>query len=57
MTNLVSFEDPRTFTEARAILVNQNVPTAAGGGDVQLLAMHLRAALTDRLTVDWIFRY
>lgn len=50
MTNPVYFEDPRTLTEARIIFLNHKVPLAAGGGDVQLYAMHIRAALTDRLS-------
>jgi len=51
MTNPVFFEDPRTLTEARAIFLDHNVPTAAGGGDIQLFALQLRAALTDRLSI------
>lgn len=50
MTNPVYFEDPRTLTEARIIFLNHKVPLAAGGGDVQLYAMQVRAALTDRLS-------
>ncbi len=51
MTNPVFFEDPRTLTEARLIYLNHNVPAAAGGGDIQLLAVQLRAALTERLSL------
>jgi hypothetical protein len=51
MTNPVFFEDPRTLTEARAIYLNHNVPAAAGGGDIQLMAVQLRAALTERLSL------
>lgn len=51
MTNPVFFEDPRTLTEARTIFLQHNVPAAAGGGDIQLLAVQLRAALTDRLSI------
>jgi len=51
MTNPVFFEDPRTLTEARAIFLRQKVPGAAGGGNVQLIAMQFRAALTDRLSI------
>ncbi len=51
MTNPVFFEDPRTLTEARTFFLRQRVPTAAGGGDVQLIAMQLRAAITDRLSI------
>jgi hypothetical protein len=51
MTNPVFFEDPRTLTEARAIFLQHKVPLAAGGGDIQLYALQLRAALTDRLSI------
>jgi hypothetical protein len=51
MTNPVFFEDPRTLTEARLIFLNHKVPTAAGGGDIQLYALQIRAAITDRLSL------
>jgi hypothetical protein len=51
MTNPVYFEDPRNLTEARVIFLNHKVPLAAGGGDVQLYALQVRAALTDRLSL------
>ncbi len=51
ITNPVFFEDPRTLTEARAIFVNHDLPDNLGGGDVQVYALQLRAALTDRLSV------
>jgi hypothetical protein len=51
MTNPVYFEDPRTLTEARVIFLNHRVPLAAGSGNVDLLAVQLRAALTDRLSI------
>lgn len=51
MTNPVFFEDPRTLTEARMIFLQHNVPGAAGGGDVRLLALQMRAALTERLSI------
>jgi hypothetical protein len=51
MTNPVYFEDPRTLTEARFIFLNHKVPNPAGGGDVQLYALQIRAALTDRLSL------
>ncbi len=51
MTNPVFFEDPRTLTEARLIYLRQRVPITAGGGDVNLIAMHVRAALNDRLSI------
>jgi hypothetical protein len=51
ITNPVFFEDPRNLTEARLIFVNHKVPLNAGGGDIQVYALQLRAALTDRLSL------
>ncbi len=53
MTNPVFFEDPRTLTEARVIFVHHTVPDRAplAGGDVNLIAAQVRAALTDRLSI------
>lgn len=51
MTNFVFFEDPRNLTEARAIFVQHTVPDAALGGDVQVIAMQIRARLSDRLSL------
>ena len=51
ITNPVFFEDPRTLTEIRPIFIHHNVPRSAGGGSVQLFAMQIRAALTDRLSI------
>lgn len=51
ITNPTHFEDPRTLTEARFIYLRHKVPIAAAGGDVQLFALQLRAALTERLSV------
>lgn len=51
MTNPVNFEDPRTLTEARLIFLNHNVGSAAGGGDVRLIAAQFRAAITERLSI------
>ncbi|MCA9271009.1 MAG: hypothetical protein KDA41_21155 [Planctomycetales bacterium] len=51
MTNPVFFEDPRTLTEARVIFINHWLPNALGGGDVKVLAVQARAALTDRLSI------
>lgn len=51
MSNPVYFEDPRTLTEARTIFANHNIPHSLGGGSVQLLAMQLRAALTENLSL------
>ena len=50
MTNPVFFEDPRTLTEARVIFLNHKTPPALGSDNVQLAAVQLRAALTDRLS-------
>lgn len=46
MTNPVYFEDPRTLTEARIIFANHTIPNGLGGGQAQLIAMQVRAALT-----------
>ncbi|MCC9606693.1 hypothetical protein LOC68_16575 [Blastopirellula sp. JC732] len=51
MTNPVYFEDPRTLTEARFIYLHHQIPTAALGGHVNLLAVQLRAALTENLSI------
>lgn len=51
MTNPVFFEDPRTLTEARAIFANHSVPNSLGGGNAQLYAMQLRAALSEDLSI------
>lgn len=51
MTNPVFFEDPRTLTEVRALFVNHKLPGRLGGNSVQLYALQLRAALTDRLSI------
>ena len=51
ITNPVFFEDPRNLTEARLIFLNHKVPLAAGGGDVQLYALQIRAALSERLSL------
>lgn len=51
ISNPVYFEDPRTLSEARFIFLNHKVPNPAGGGDVQLYALQIRAALTDRLSL------
>lgn len=51
MTNPVFFEDPRTLTEARFIFMNHTVPNNLGGGEIQLYALQLRAALTERLSL------
>ncbi len=51
MTNPVFFEDPRTLTEARFIFINHSVPNNLTGGDVQLYALQIRAALTENLSL------
>lgn len=51
MTNPVFFEDPRTLTEVRFIYLRHQVPTAAFGGEINLIAAQLRAAITDRLSI------
>ena len=50
MTNPVFFEDPRALTEARAIFLRHKVPLAAGGGNVQLFALQLRARLSENVS-------
>ena len=55
MSNFVFFEDPRTLTEARPIFFHHKLPNQVGslrlpGGEVQLFAVQLRAALTERLS-------
>ena len=50
MTNPVYFEDPRNLTEARLVYIHHKVPATALGGEIDLLALQLRAALTDRLS-------
>jgi hypothetical protein len=51
MTNPVFFEDPRTLTEARIIYLHHKVPRGALGGEVNLFAVQLRAAINDRLSI------
>ncbi len=51
MTNPVFFEDPRTLTEARVIYLHHRLPGAVGGGEVDLGAVQIRAALTERLSI------
>jgi hypothetical protein len=51
MTNPVYFEDPRTLTEARFLFINHHTPAELGGDDLQLYALQVRAALSDRLSI------
>ena len=51
MTNPVFFEDPRALTEAREIFLTHKVPLAAGGGNVQLYALQLRARISENVSL------
>lgn len=53
MTNPVYFEDPRTLTELRFLVLHQNLPLRGtlAGGDFQFLGVQARAALSERLSV------
>jgi len=51
MTNPVYFEDPRTLSEVRFIFLSNRLPGSLGGNSVQVYAMQVRAALTDRLSL------
>lgn len=51
MTNPVYFEDPRNLSELRFIFLNHITPPALGADSVRLLAMQIRARLTERLSV------
>lgn len=51
MTNPAFFEDPRTLTELRGIFLQHKVPQPVGGGDIQVYALQIRAALNDRLSI------
>jgi len=55
MTNPVYFEDPRTLTEARLIFIQHKIPSLLNGAvpasDVQVLALQVRAALSDDLSI------
>jgi len=53
ISNPFFFEDPRALTEARGHFVNQVIPSSSGlgKGDMQLYAVQLRAAVTDRLSI------
>ncbi len=51
MTNPIFFEDPRHVTELRTIFWQHNVPEAAGGGDVNLYALQVRARLSENVSL------
>ena len=50
--NPVNFEDPRAISEARLLFVQHNIDDkfVTNGGDVQIYALQLRFALTDKLS-------
>lgn len=50
-TNFVYFEDPRNVTELRTVFLQHKVPLTAGGGDIQLYAVQIRARLTEKLSL------
>ncbi len=51
VSNPVFNESPYITTEARAIYIHQEIPDdfVTGGGDIELVALQLRVALTERL--------
>jgi hypothetical protein len=51
--HVVNFEDPRNISEARFLYVNHQLDNefVTTGGDVQVFALQLRAALTERLSL------
>jgi len=51
MTNPVYFEDPRTLTEVRFIMLHHRLPDALGGNSVQAYAPQIRLALSERLSL------
>lgn len=55
MTNPVFFEDPRTLSEVRFIFAEHHIPSLAGGAipgsDLQVLAVQIRAAITEDLSI------
>jgi len=51
ISNPIFFEDPRTLTEAKFVFLNNQLPGSLGGKDVQVYALQLRAAITDRLSI------
>jgi len=51
ISNPIFFEDPRTLTEAKFIFLNHQLPASLGGNNVQVYALQLRAAITDRLSI------
>jgi hypothetical protein len=51
MSNPVFFEDPRTVSELRPMFVHHNIPAGAGGGHANVIALQIRAAITERLSL------
>jgi hypothetical protein len=53
ISNPVLSKDPRSLTEARLLIVHDQIPpdNPLGGGNFQVYGLQLRAALTDRLSV------
>jgi len=51
ITNPVYFEDPRALTEIRPIYVHHRVPTAAGGGNIDVVAAQIRAAFNENVSL------
>jgi hypothetical protein len=53
VTNPVNFEDPRAITEARLIYAFHELDNdfITQGGDIQIMALQLRWALTDRFAI------
>lgn len=51
MTNPVFFEDPRTLTEVRFIMLHHRLPDSLGGNSVQAYAPQIRVSLSERLSL------
>lgn len=53
VTNPIIFEDPRILTEIRPLFMYHNMDNGfvTGGGDLQLYALEIRYALTDKLAL------
>ena len=51
ITNPFLFEDPRTLTEIKPTILHQATPASAGTGHINVLAMPIRVALNDRLSL------
>ena len=51
MTNPIFFEDPRQLTEAHVFWMDHKLPLAAGSGNVRVLAVQLRARLSENVSL------